>query len=75
MGIFRDKNGKRVKAGDTVLIETTYSGYYGQGQKCIVLWDEENGQYRYRYKAGNFETDANFDGVADFIKVVSPDPA
>ena len=75
MGIFKDRNGKTVKDGDTVLIETTYSGHYGQGQRCVVRWDASRGQYNYTYRAGSHSGETNFDGVADFIKVTSSDPA
>jgi hypothetical protein len=69
MGKFRDRTGKVVKHGDVVKIETTYSGIYGQGQKCRVIWDEATGQYLYEYRVGGMTASTNFDGVADFIKV------
>ena len=79
MGIFKDRNGKTVRAGDTVMIETTYSGYYGQGQKCPVVWDGKTGRYLYEYKVahsgGNASGLEDFTGVADFIKASSSDPA
>lgn len=74
MDIFTDSNGKRVKSGDTVLIETTYSGHYGQGQRCEVLWHESAGQYAYRYYVGGRAGTADFAGVHRFVKC-TPDPA
>lgn len=69
MDIFKDSNGKRVKSGDTVLIESTYNGRSGQGQRCEVLWDEECGQYAYRYKVGSMYGSTDFVGVHRFTKV------
>lgn len=75
MGIFRDRKGKRVKAGDTVLIEATYSGYGGQGQRCLVNWDASVGQYTYIYRIAHHNREANFDGVSEFVKVEASGPA
>lgn len=73
MGIFKDKNGKRVRAGDTVLIETTYSGSDGQGQKCLVVWDEKTGRYLYKHKIKTFKKTVSaledFVCVVEFVKV------
>lgn len=74
MDTFKDSNGKRVKSGDTVLIESTYSGLYGQGQRCEVLWEESVGQYAYRYRRGSRASTTDFAGVHRFVKC-SPDPS